>query len=314
MKKQKYFIAELLSFIIFFFMILIAVITNEKEIIFPEAAALCAGALLAPTQPWQVSKPRFVAIMTVCAVFGLLLSLSPFALIVKIMLGFVAAVCCILLFRCSLVPAISACVLPVIMNTQSIIYPISVFCLALCTVLFQLFLEKAGLRKVKVFTKTEPLNKKTAKHWALMFICLLVYSIYPIISGNILLIAPPLIVMFCELLSPERKFFRKEHIICIFVIICSFTGAALNFAAVQLGFSIILCSALVSAIIIILMTLTKIYFPPAAALAFLPFIISTDLLLLYPVFVLVTAIIISCFSYAVNRHAFSKEMSDIFKK
>lgn len=312
--KKNIVVSDILTFIIFFGMVSIAEIFDEKEIIFPEAAALCAGALLAPVQPWSVSKPRFVLIMTICSTAGLGLSLVTIPLILKVMAGFLIAVVCINVFRCSLVPAISACVLPVLMNTRSIIYPISVFVLALCTVLFQLFLEKLNLRKQKEFEKTEPLNKKAVFHWLIMFACILVYSIYPTTSGNVLLIAPPLIVMFCEMMSDERKFFKKEHTLCIFVIICAVVGSMCNFAAAYFNISAILCGAVVSVIIILLMNIFKIYFPPAAALAFLPFIVSEDILLWYPLFVAITAIVISVTSAIVSRVSVNSKNNILMKK
>lgn len=309
LKLRKTVYSSILAFIILFSMVVTANVFNNQEIIFPEVAALCAGMLLAPKHPWSVSKPRLVIIMTICSVAGLLLSISPLWLIVKIMLGFCVAVCCMFAFRSSLVPSISACVLPILMETKSIIYPISVIILSVCIVLAQLFLEKKNLRQPKTYVKTQKVDFSQVMYWLILLLCVSVYSIFPVLSGKVLLIAPPLIVMFCEMMSSERKFFHKEGKTCFFVIIMAAVGSISNYITYLLNIPTFVCALFVSVFVIVFMNLSKFYFPPAAALAFLPFIINKELLLWYTLFIGITAIVCSVVS-ALSFH-FADKISDI---
>ena len=49
-------------------------LTNEPEIIFPEAAAIALGALIAPGLPWKVNKISALMLVFICAVAGLTIS------------------------------------------------------------------------------------------------------------------------------------------------------------------------------------------------------------------------------------------------
>lgn len=49
-------------------------LTSEPEIIFPEAAAIALGALIAPGLPWKVNKISALMLVFICAVAGLTIS------------------------------------------------------------------------------------------------------------------------------------------------------------------------------------------------------------------------------------------------
>ncbi|MFR7934323.1 MAG: hypothetical protein ACLU4S_02690 [Clostridium perfringens] len=54
-------------------MVSIAEITGEREIIFPEVAALVVGSWVLEKQPWKVSKLGLVGLMTLCSIVGVLI-------------------------------------------------------------------------------------------------------------------------------------------------------------------------------------------------------------------------------------------------
>ena len=51
-------------------MVAAADIFDNKEIIFPEIAAIAAGGLVAPKLAWNTDKKRILFFITVCAVLG----------------------------------------------------------------------------------------------------------------------------------------------------------------------------------------------------------------------------------------------------
>ena len=103
-----------------------AELSGEKEILFPEIAAIAAGALIAPKFAWKTSKLRLFVLICIGSVIGLLISMFvPFSVSVKLCIAFLAAS---LLFRFSgttFAPVISSVVLPVMLGTDSVIYPIA---------------------------------------------------------------------------------------------------------------------------------------------------------------------------------------------
>ena len=54
-------------------MVLLAEISGEKEIIFPEICALTIGAWICEQQPWAVNKRRIFALMSVAGLIGVLI-------------------------------------------------------------------------------------------------------------------------------------------------------------------------------------------------------------------------------------------------
>lgn len=60
----------LLAAILICIMVLIAELTGEKEIIFPEIVALVIGAWVAEKQPWLVNKRKLFFLMTLSAFVG----------------------------------------------------------------------------------------------------------------------------------------------------------------------------------------------------------------------------------------------------
>ena len=66
-KRKRY----LFALTMILLMVAVAELSGEKEIIFPEMAALTVGMWIVDKRVWQVSRMRMVILMTVCmTVFG----------------------------------------------------------------------------------------------------------------------------------------------------------------------------------------------------------------------------------------------------
>ena len=134
-------------------MIGISELLGEKEIIFPEITALTVGAIAAPKQSWRVSRVRMMLLIAVCSVLGILIvRYSPLPKAANLVGAYLVCQVIFLLSRTSFAPMISAAALPVLMDTESIIYPISAAIMTVLTVLAQLILEKCGRREREEFT------------------------------------------------------------------------------------------------------------------------------------------------------------------
>lgn len=71
---------------------------------------------------------------------------SPLPYLYNLCLAFAFAGLCLLISRTTLIPLISACVLPVLLHTESVIYPVTVLLMSVLAVLGQKILERIGVR------------------------------------------------------------------------------------------------------------------------------------------------------------------------
>ena len=171
-----------------------AEIFGEKEIIFPEITAVAMGALIAPVQSWNTSRIRLFAAIVSAAVAGIcIVRFIPEILILRIALGLLVAVSVITLSKTSFVPAISACILPILMGTKSPVYVISVAVMTAFILIFQKVLECFGLHEKYEYRPIEP-SQELLKLRAKQVITVLVICILPVHFHEIFFIAPPLIV------------------------------------------------------------------------------------------------------------------------
>ncbi len=107
-------------------MIIAAVVIKEKEIIFPEIAAIAIGWLAAPKKSWKVNEFQMIFMIAVCAFAGIAIVRYLNADIkIQIILSFIFAQTVYLISNTTFMPAISAAILPVLLQTETVIYPLS---------------------------------------------------------------------------------------------------------------------------------------------------------------------------------------------
>lgn len=129
-------------------MIGVAELLHEKEIIFPEMAALTIGMWIVDKRVWKIKQWQMLLLMTLGACAGVLIVLcSPLPLVLNVAMAFLFAAVCLLFARASLFPLISACVLPVLLHTESWVYPLAVFVMTLALIAVQRWMELKGMRK-----------------------------------------------------------------------------------------------------------------------------------------------------------------------
>lgn len=260
-----------------------AEISGEREIIFPEITAIAIGALAAPVQAWNTSKPRLFAALLLSALSGIaIVRLTALPLFVQVPFGLACAVFWITLLRCSFVPAISACVLPIIMGTRSAAYIASVIIMTALILLAQLCFEKTGIRKKYDFHAVKPDRqlvvlriKQTAAAAAICFL--------PAFSGQVFFTAPPLIVAFFELSAPSSKLRKKAPLSALLICSAAAVGTLSRYLLTELaGLPLAVSAAAACTFILLLVCKTNLFFPPCGAMTVLPFLIKNSALAVFP--------------------------------
>ena len=109
---------------------------HEKEIIFPEITALAVGYMVAPKRSWKVNGRRMLLLITTCALAGVgIVIYSGLQVYTEMMIAFSLAQILFMYSGTTFAPFVSAIVLPVMLQTESLIYPAQIL-VGSCLIVF----------------------------------------------------------------------------------------------------------------------------------------------------------------------------------
>lgn len=261
-----------------------AELLGEKEIIFPEITALTVGAIAAPKQSWRVSRVRMVLLIAICSVLGILIvRLSPLPKAVNLAGAYLLCQVLYMFSGTSFTPMISAAALPVLMGTETIIYPVSAVMMTILTVLVQYILERRGLYEHEEFSPVPRPDSFGIISAAVRTVIAAVLAFPLIRLGLNFCIAPPLLVAFTEFSNPASGARKKPVKTVLIITACALSGALFRWSlCVLLGLPMTLAAVMSAAAALTIMKLAGQYIPPAGALGILPMIIPQEALLIYP--------------------------------
>lgn len=255
-------------------MIFLSVTLKEKEIIFPEVAALTIGIFISPKNHWITTNFKFIALLSLSALLGLCINLCiTLPIFFKINLAFIITAILLNISKTTLTPIISACILPIFLKPSK----------NLCNDINITDDSKLWIKRIFLF---------------------MIISTIPSFSKDFYFIVPPLIVIFIELTKTNNTLMNSPFKIILLISTAAISGTlAVLLGHVYLHLSIILCSLFAVLITIFCMHKLSLFLPPAGAIAVLPFILPVQKLLLYPFEVIIgiiTFLLCSsiCFSYA----------------
>ena len=206
-------------------MVWLSEILGEKEIIFPEIAALVIGAWLAKEQPWEVSRGKMLVLMTVAAFFGIAMArFEGIPLLIKVYIAFMFTAISLTVTKCTMLPMISACILPILMGTTTVIYPVAVLVMTAIILAVQWIFEKLKIYKKRVHIPCVVNHREQARHWGMIFLPFALISALALSFNCVFLIAPPLIVTYTEFAEEESKARNKPFQIYFILITSALIG------------------------------------------------------------------------------------------
>ncbi len=278
------FIPEICCMLMIATMALCAQLLNEQEIIFPEIAALVVGAWAMPTQPWKTSRLQMFLLMSISSVAGLcFVRFIPGGIYPKVLLAFLFTACILSLSRTTLIPVISACILPILLGTDSIVYPCSVCMMTAMIVLLQKLMECLHIKTATAYTPAPSIPRETLIQWGMRLVVFAAAAFLPVWFHQYYFIAPPVIVTFVELSSPDSKVRKQPEKICILITLCAVIGVLCRFSSNILGLSVPVGIVIAFLLVLIVFHQLELYFPPAGAIALLPFLLHSEGLWFYPI-------------------------------
>ena len=257
---------------------------GQREVIFPEVAAICVGYFAAPKRPWAASKIWILALISFSAVLGIfIVRFLPGPVWFQMLVAYGICQVALPLSRTTFAPMISAMVLPVLLQTDTLIYPVSAIGFTALLLGIVVILEKAGLRKKEPY-EPWPLPDRMERFtifYRVGIVALLLFILTN--SGFTFAAAPPLLVAFTEFTKPEHPAAKRPFRSCILLFLSASCGALVRFAvSMQLGLPTAFAAAITMAAILVLMKFFSMYLPPCAALGLLAMLIPQEAVPLYP--------------------------------
>ncbi len=273
-------------------MLLVSVLLDEKEWIFPEVVALSIGMIVIDKRVWEIGRIKMIILFVLMSIIGTVLALySPFSLVVNLATSVACSALLLMLFKTNIYPLISAGALPLVLNMGSWLYPVVV--LVLCSLLasLQYVMEQMGLREKVNFKEISVNWKKDLRKWAKLILVIILCSIIPTKTGTVYFIVPPLIVTLVELSNPYAGV-RKYPVSIIFLLMMAslFGVAAHKILHIQYGFPIYVSAPVALIALFVLFEIMERRFAPAAAIAVLPTIINQNHIEFFPIEITISAI------------------------
>ena len=306
--KIKSYIPLLCSILLIGGMVGAADIFGSKEIIFPEIAAITTGALLTPKLAWHTDYLRTFTAIALCAVLGLCIVLwLPGAVWFQMSIAYLLASVLFMVSGTSFAPMISAAVLPVLLQTDTIIYPIAACVLTAIILLLRFMLVKNGIIEDQPFEKFPQPDTSTCAQAFARWLIVSVAIVFALKLGIRYAVAPPLLVAFTEFWKPEAVSRKRPASVITLITLCAVSGAGIRFVLTEwLSVPACVSAALTIVSVYCIMKRFRLMLPPASAIAILAFLIPKEALLLFPVQIMLGMSVFVGASYLYREKAVRK--------
>ncbi|MFH5811581.1 hypothetical protein [Companilactobacillus sp. FL22-1] len=275
-EKQNY----LIGFAFIIFMVAIATLLNDLEIILPEIGALTTGTWIYHNSGWINQPSKIFLAPSGTAIIGFVINQFPIIYAQKVLIGLILMLLLLRLLHSNLAPSFATGLLPIIINAThwSFIVAILLF---------------TGLLMVGVYLqghyRKAPASNLIQNHHMIIFTIMAILWVGGVWAFGFSQMAaiPPVMVVFFEVLQKPTYDWKmaSKHFLAL-------VGAASIGVFIHLIFSSWLMSALISLpLVFILLQILKIKLPAAFAFPLLALVLPTNMFHMLPI----TAIIASSF-------------------
>lgn len=262
-----------------------AEMTGEREMLFPEMAALTIGLWIVDKRVWRATSLQTVSLMTLCAVAGLCITrYSPLTHPANLCLAFAFAAACLVVSATTLIPVISACMLPVLLGSGSWVYPVSV-CLFSCVVVAgSKGMELCGIRKRMDAVRSGKTSGMDVRRWLILLFFVAATVVIAFGLGFPYMIIPPLVVTFAEMAASTAGFRYRPVQIFAMLVSAAVVGSAVRFFGCEmLHMPQYIAAIIIAGSLLAIFEKAGKYFAPAGAMAFIPMLVPGEMLVWLPV-------------------------------
>lgn len=241
-----------------------------------------------------IASVIMIVLMTLSAIVGIgIVRYIPLPMVLQVAIGLCFTAVALVISKTTLVPMISACILPIYLGTTSVIYPISVCIMALIIVLVKRFFESRDYLEQVAYQPVGGGLKKGLLYYGKRLLVFLVLAAVPILFGKLYLVAPPLIVTFVEFSNEKSRMRKNDKKIILVIMVAALIGMLSRIFLVEmLGLSLTIATFVIVCLVLLTFSVYDVAFPPAGAIAMLPLILKPDGLIYYPVYVFIGALLL----------------------
>lgn len=249
---------------------------GEREVIFPEVAALAVGLWIADKRVWNVRGWQVPLLMTVSAVLGVLITTyAQVHVFWQLTAAFFVSAVLMTAMRIPLIPGIAAILLPVLLHTESWYYPASVCVMTSLMAAGAWLMQRCGLKSpLAPVGKNGVAARQAAKTWGSRYLLLLPWLAVAAVEGWLFAIVPPLVIILIELTNPRNMFRSRPLALWGAVVAVAAIGTLCRLLLLQsLGLPYVAAVSAAFLLAILLIRRAGLMFPPIPALAVIPFIL-----------------------------------------
>lgn len=290
MEKQSGIILKSAAFLVpVILMVGAAAVTGEREIIFPEIGAIATGLFLAPQLSWRVNGRRMFLLLLVSGVLGMgIVRFVPGSIALQMSLGYLLALVILMFSGTTFAPMVSALVLPILLQTKSVWYLISLVIFTVLLIGLRKMLEHAGLMQRELFHPAAP--SETASPALILFRTAFasIMIVTALSTGWTFMAAPPILVLFTELTSPGSRALAHPGKAVLLMSLSAAAGAWIReIVTVRIAPSLLPVSVALSALLFLLILFRmRLFLQPAGAAMLLAYLAPDQALTLYPLEIL----------------------------
>lgn len=263
-------------------MVALSEFLHDPEVIFPEIAAIAAGAILSDHLAWHTNRQRIFVTIMICATLGMGIVHLPGPIYLKMAFAYLIGQLIMLASGTTFAPMISAIVLPVMLSSRSINYLIS------ATIFTALILAVHYFKTRKSEETTETTFTPQLHAGSLMQVgvrsILMALMIYGSFKINMrFMVAPPLLVAFTEFTNPYSKARACPIVTILLMGFCATAGALSRLIfTMHFGLPLTFAAIIASIFFVLMMDFVNLYIPPVGACTILAMLIPASYVAIFP--------------------------------
>lgn len=257
----------------------IAALTGISYVLFPELAALAYDIFTRPNGTWARSPAMLVVTPLLTAIIGVMIEQLLGYNVVSVLLAISSALLIIKLLHSPIAPAISAGLLPIVLEEKSWWYPASIILgtslLVLSLFIYRIVFAKYMPKRESMADRIDDMVEQPPRQysWLPFFVVFLLADIYLAkLTGLRFIIFPPLIVIAFEMFAHSDVCPWAPKPVRL-VLACMLTASVGVSVIVALGNNPLAVMIVIALSMSIIRTF-GLHAPPAVAVGLLPFVIE----------------------------------------
>lgn len=264
---------------------------NLECVLIPEVSALLIGLWVQNKQAWRINRWQTLLLLPViAAVAVLVVRCLPAVLPLQMAVVFVVVAALLMLLHVTLTPAFAVGLLPVMLGTTTVVYPLAVLVLTSLLTLGQYVLDTAGLRTAIPMQHAVRPTWSNVLRWLWLLVALLPLIIVADEVQLRFIIAPPLIVTFVELCNSKGGFRGRLWQTWLMLVLAAAAGGLFRtLFCVQWGLPVPIATVATEILVFEMFALFGKRFAPAAAMALIPFVVPAQAALWQPLYTAIGA-------------------------